>query len=59
MEEKKKLLYIATADIEEPDCMKCHNCIDGDKCDKCGAEYWWSHYERYVYEDDDEELKNE
>ena len=55
MEEKKTLLYIATADIEEPNCLKCHNCIEGDKCNQCGYEYWWAHYERYVYENEDEE----
>ena len=41
-----------TADVEEPNCGRCQNCMHEDKCMKCGSEYGWANYEReFLYTD--------
>lgn len=51
---EEKSVWIYTADNEEPKCMRCDNvCGSQDKCDKCGAEYWWQHYQRTEVVEDD------
>ena len=51
---ERRNVWVYTADDEEPKCMRCdHICSSQDKCDKCGAEHWWQHYQRTEVEDDD------
>ena len=41
------LVFVYTADEEEPDCCRCDNCCrDCDCCEQCGPEYGWANYKR-------------
>lgn len=47
MSKVDQTLYVYTADDETPDCMRCdHVCGIQERCNKCGSEYWWQHYQR-------------
>lgn len=45
-----------TADMEEPDCMRCANVTEGyGVCKYCGPEYGWNEYYRMAEMADEEE----
>ena len=45
-------IIVLTADDEEPDCLKCVNCMNSDEfcCKYCGAQNGWNEYERHIDE---------
>lgn len=44
-----------TADMEEPDCMRCANVTADGACKYCGPEYGWNEYYRMAEMADEEE----